>query len=49
MCFSARVRFSQRNELINVKEMIAVLVAFKRWAPKLAGCHLHLFCDNRRW
>ena len=44
--FSARVRFSQRNEHINVKEMIAVLVAFKRWAPKLAGCHLHLFCDN---
>ena len=44
--FSARVLFSQRNEHINVKEMIAVLVAFKRWAPLLAGCRLHLFCDN---
>ena len=45
-CFSARVLYSQRNEHINVKEMIAVLVAFKNWALLLAGCHLHLFCDN---
>ena len=45
-CFSARALYSQWNERINVKEMIAVLVAFKRWAPLLAGCHLHLFCDN---
>ena len=44
--YSARVLFSQRNEHINVKEMIAVLVAFKKWAPRLAGCHLLLFCDN---
>ena len=44
--FSARVLFSQRNEHINVKEMIAVLVALRTWAPQLAGCHLQLFCDN---
>ena len=44
--FSARVLFSQRNEHINVKEMIAVHVAFKKWGPQLAGCHLLLFCDN---
>lgn len=44
--FSARVLFSQRNEHINVKEMIAVFVAVEKWAPRLAGCHPHLFCDN---
>lgn len=44
--FSARVLFSQRNEHINVKEMIAVLVALEKWAPQLAGSHLHVFCDN---
>ena len=44
--FSAHVRFDQWNEHINVKEMIAVFVAFKKWAPLVAGCHLLLFCDN---
>ena len=44
--FSARVLFSQRNEHINVKEMVAVHVAFIKWGPKLARCHLVLFCDN---
>ena len=44
--FSARVLFSQRNEHINVKEMVAVHVAFKRWGHQLAGGHLVLFCDN---
>ena len=27
--------------------MIAVFVAFKKCAPKVAGCHLLLFYDNR--
>ena len=44
--FSARVLFSQRNEHINVKEMVTVHRAFKKWGPLLAGCHLVIFCDN---
>ena len=44
--FSARVLFSQRNDHINVKEMVAVHMAFKKWGQQLAGCHLVLFCDN---
>ena len=44
--FSARVLYSQRNEHINVKEMIAVFVAFKRWAPQLVRAQLRIFCDN---
>ena len=44
--FSARVLFSQRNEHINVKEMVAVHVALKKWGPQLAGCQLIIFCDN---
>ena len=38
--------FSQRNEHINVKEMIAIHLAFKKWAVRLTGCQLCLFCDN---
>ena len=44
--FSAPVLFSQRNEHINVKEKIALLVAFQKWAAILAGSHHLLFCDN---
>ena len=44
--FSARVLFSQRNEHINVKEMVAVHRAFKKWGLLPAGCHLVIFCNN---
>ena len=45
--FSARVLFSQQNDHIKVKEMVALHMAFKKWGRRLAGSHLVLFCDNR--
>jgi hypothetical protein len=44
--FSAHVQYSQRDAYINVKEMLAVLVALNKWASLLKNCRLVLLCDN---
>jgi hypothetical protein len=43
---SSRLRFKQRDEHINIKEMLAILAAFRRWGKSITGHEVYLYCDN---
>jgi hypothetical protein len=44
--FTGRLRFRQKDEHINVKEMLAVYRGLKLWRDSLQGTRVTLYCDN---
>lgn len=45
-CFSHRFPSRMRHKHINVKEMLAVLFAMRRWLGTFKGAHVTIRCDN---
>src|SRR5437763_17218150 len=45
-CFAGNVQPRHKDAHINVKEMLAVRFALKRWSTELTNCSLLIHCDN---
>ena len=45
-CFAGNVQPRYKDAHINVKEMLAIRFALKKWSAELSNCSLLIHCDN---